>query len=541
MVQEVIAGSDIERKTVEKLKRKLSENADWTDFMKTPVTTWKPIECTLTVGDLEVNCIPLPYTIEAEVEDYLTSSNSASMKPGGILVSEYPENYYSTGVKILDAYEKGASAVILLEKDGLTTRKVVITNPPYVAGNRGLPPPIPIVTLDSRDGLRLVKYLETDQARRARLLVKAEVKSSFGYSVIAGFNGRGEGEIHVSSHHDHWFEGVGDSLVGLKTLERLTSLLSKTRERPNVILISFTAKELGSPSLKPYPWSWGSNYFLEVMNNKSRLENVVFSINIDAVHQPEPIVYYHPSLRKLLIESLPPGWEAVSGGNHYSFDSLSYLKKGIPTILVTTLQRMFSWEIHYSSLDNFENVQVDPIVDSISNFVLRTIMHANPSEIGAQGLFEYLIRDDLSSEYRSLVVKTLQARRLIGDRETMRILTKALTECAALRINEQIHYYAGLGSTVVLVKQVEKIIEKFAEKEGSAYRIMLQRSDGGLYDFLLTDFNKSFAETLLHGVFEDAVGKYEEAFKLDYTFKVLSKFHRIQGDFDGKGEPGRIR
>ncbi|MEM4660736.1 MAG: hypothetical protein QXH84_04265, partial [Thermosphaera sp.] len=127
MVQEVIAGSDIERKTVEKLKRKLSENADWTDFMKTPVTTWKPIECTLTVGDLEVNCIPLPYTIEVEVEDYLTSSNSASMKPGGILISEYPENYYSTGVKILDAYEKGASAVILLEKDGLTTRKVVIT------------------------------------------------------------------------------------------------------------------------------------------------------------------------------------------------------------------------------------------------------------------------------------------------------------------------------------------------------------------------------------------------------------------------------
>jgi len=535
-LSEVIAGSGSELKTIRFLRSQLSEHVDWIDVLKTPVKTWSPVECSIIVDNADFKCIPLPYSLTSETEGYIAFESDFQRGISEIVLMEYPENYFSTSILVHEASRKGASAIILYEREEPAARKIVVTDPPYPSNTPGNPPPIPVVTIDY-GGLNALKdRLKASVRLKATVRVRAELKDSTGYTLIAGINGSGDNEIHVAAHHDHWFEGAGDSIAGLKTLVALAKQLGSVENSVNVVLISFTAKELGSPYMSPYPWSWGSKYFLKVMKNKALLEKTLYSVVIDSVHTGNPTVNYHPSLYKVVAESLKPGWSAVPGGNHYSLDSLSYLLEGIPSMAITTLNNKYSWKIHYTSLDNQVNVNPDLIATELSGFLVKTILLSSPEKIDAKHLWDYVSRDWAPLEFKTIVAKARQAESVIGSRSVLSITTAAFSNCASLRINDHVSFHAGLLSPLLLTQEAENTLSKSL---GEELFISLNLCRGRSYSFVFTKHNKGFMNEVLRKVVDDIVSSLNEDFSREYTFKVLSTFDRIQGDAVGEAGSNR--
>ncbi|QOR94384.1 M28 family peptidase [Thermosphaera chiliense] len=536
-MSEVIAGSRSESKIIRVLRNQLSEHVDWIDVLKTPVKTWIPEECSITIGNTGFKCIPIPYSLKSETEGYLSFEKDLQCGVGDIVLMKYPENYYSTSIRVHEAFRRGASAVILYEEDEALTRKTVVTDPPYPSNTPGNPPPIPVVTVDHEAYRALKDMVKNTSKLKATVRVVTVLKDSIGYTLVAGVNGSRDGEIHVATHHDHWFEGEGDSVAGLKTLVGLAKQLRKVENKAHVVLISFTAKELGSPYISPYPWSWGSRYFLQVMRNKGFLENTLYSVVIDSVHAATPTVYYHPSLYKVFAESLKPGWSAVPGGNHYSLDSLSYLLEGIPSMAITTLNNEYSWRIHYSSLDNRVNVNSDLIAADLAEFLVKTILSSSPEKIDARGLWDHVSRDWFPLEFKAIVAKARQAESVIGSQSVLRIATETFSDCASLRINDRAVFHGGLLSPLLLIQEAGSEIERIIGwKE---FSISLQLCSGRFYSFSFTKINKEFVKETLSKVVDDIVSSLSVEFSRKHTFKVLTTFDRIQGGAVGEAGSNR--
>jgi Iap family predicted aminopeptidase len=532
-LSEVIAGTRSESKIIRGLRSQLSDHVDWIDVLKTPVKTWIPEECSIIIDTEDFECIPIPYSLTSETKGYLVFEENIQPGAGNIVLMRYPENYFATSIRVHEAFRKGASAVILFEKDEHVIRKIAVTDPPTPSNMPGNPPPIPVVTIDHEVFRALERRLRISGGLKATVKVGAILKDSIGYTLIAGINGSGESEVHVTTHHDHWFQGEGDSIVGLKTLLALAKQWRTVENKVNILLISFTAKELGSPYLSPYHWSWGSKYFLQVMRNKALLENTLYSIVIDSVHVNTPTVYYHPSLYKVVVESLKPGWNAVPGGNHYSLDSLTYLREGIPSMAITTLSNEYSWKIHYSSLDNPINVNSDSIAVELSGFLVKTILVSKSEEITVNNLWDYVSLDNYPLEFKTIVAKARQAESVIGLRSILRITTKTFSDCALLRINDHAIFHAGLLSPLLLAEEAGR---RIGEEE---IFLNLQLCSGRSYSFFFARHNKRFVKETLSKIVDDIVSLLSDEFNYEYNFKLFSTFDRIQGGAGGEAGANR--
>jgi len=116
-LSEVIAGTRSESKVIRGIRSQLSDHVDWIDVFKTPVKTWIPEECSITIDTEDFECIPIPYSLTSETEGYLVFEENIQPGAGNIVLMRYPENYLATSIRVHEAFRKGVSAVILFEKD----------------------------------------------------------------------------------------------------------------------------------------------------------------------------------------------------------------------------------------------------------------------------------------------------------------------------------------------------------------------------------------------------------------------------------------
>ncbi|MCD6300632.1 MAG: M28 family peptidase, partial [Staphylothermus sp.] len=341
--KEIITGSKNEDKAVKYLKDKLSEYVDWIEVIPTPVDTWYEEKCVLLCGNTTINCKSLPYTLSIELESepvygYYSGNRIALNKhvDSKIVFIPFPQDPNNTKYVVLKLWREGAEAVVFYDQLPGRYRRIVITGDEDYSFTKGSPPPIPAVSIRKEDYLKIVK----EEPSKCSLKIIANViHNNKGKTLIAGINGKGEKEIHLTAHHDHWFQGFCDNNVGVELLLQMTRLLNKD-SYPNILLISYTAEESGAPNYTSWYWSWGSRYYLSMLNDMNRVDNIIANINVDIIYTSPLSINANPALMKCIEKVMKQYKVRYRGFDHPYFNSFSYTLQGIPALTIHSFNEM---------------------------------------------------------------------------------------------------------------------------------------------------------------------------------------------------------
>lgn len=400
--REIITGTQAEHEATMELKQIFSgKKADNVYLEHVDVMRWSEEECFIEAGGYRIKCYSLPYTLSADIEsqlvfaDYHGESIALPSDPyGKIVVIPYPPDPDDAKFVLLKLYSAGASAVIFYDTLPGRYRRIVVTGVEGYPYNYGAPPPIPAICITKEDYLKL--YMR--RIREARVYVETSIEhGAHGYNVVAVYNGSSEHEIVVSAHHDHWFTGFSDDLLGLEVLVRLADKLEGMGRRYTVVLVSFTAEESGAPGYSGWYWIWGSRRYLENRLVKGDIDYILLDINVDALFTRNVRVAYNPFLHSLVKRLVDRGFVASDSleiENPY-FDSFSFTLYGIPSLTLHTFNEL-RVNYHTNLDDGREN---DPDLDIYTTELvyelIRELSNRSLEEVYSLQWF----RDTYSSHY----------------------------------------------------------------------------------------------------------------------------------------------
>ena len=160
--REIIPGSENEYRVVDKLKNLFREVVDWVKVVNIPTDSWFEEECIVETSDYAFSCRVLPYVgkdvvegnfVEAKlVEDKIVLLDNVEYP---IVFIEFPEELDITKYILLDLYRLGAIAVVFYDKYSGRYRRSVVNGDENYSFKHGSPPPIPAVSIDREDYLKL--------------------------------------------------------------------------------------------------------------------------------------------------------------------------------------------------------------------------------------------------------------------------------------------------------------------------------------------------------------------------------------------------
>lgn len=481
--REIITGSNEERRAVETIVSHFQDHVDWIDIIETPVDTWFEEECVIMGSQETYRCVALPYTRTSRVygkfakgrvndNEVFIETPSEDM----IVFIEYPREHDLAKYVVLELIEKyNVSAIVFYDKTPGLYRRTVVNYSPLYSFESGSPVPIPIVSVDYDSFRKLLEkgdYVEIDVKTRM-------VRNTVGRTVLFGINGGGSGEIHLTAHHDHWFTGFSDNLVGLAILYRLASNLKNSWNGPDLVLISYTAEEFGSPGYASWYWSWGSRYYLELLEAKNYIEKVVADINIDAIYDYPIEIYGNPVLAKC-IDKISDSKSIYRDFDNMDFDSYSYSLYGVPSLTLTSIESLKP--IYHSNYDDGRGFNYT-IIDDTYKRIVEVMKCIGSNEYSFEAFRKYLINsfgDQVPLETKTLVTKTIS---LINNIEFIREITKQFfTTTYTLGLKQE--SISGIFSDILFLKKILNNIEEYRGRVVEAYclneNILYLNTGGGI-------------------------------------------------------------
>ncbi|RLF15723.1 MAG: hypothetical protein DRJ97_03020 [Thermoprotei archaeon] len=429
---ELVSGSSLEEEVVEQLRGSF-EASGWEVKVYSYVSlSWRERYARLQVGDLEAECLAMPYTLSSIAEGglvYVGPWPKEGLEGRVALMDLNSDDLDLAKEQCLAAAEAGASACIFIDPyldDG--SRRIVVTGAEGYGFGRGAPSPIPCASVTRRLGALLRKLAE--EGVKVRVEVEAEVFHGASARVLeATLEGSVDEEVLVTAHHDHWLTGFSDNCLGVAFLLELARLLPRSPRR-RVRLISFGAEEQGSLGFSSWYWIHGSRSYVEHRARRGDLERVEAVLNVDVLARPPLTVGASDfNLQSLLTRAaeaygLTPNVEL---DNPYC-DSYSFTMAGLPACTLHSFDQCIPF--YHSTKDTAEQVHVafirsslSALLDVIVKLAYRRLKVRGPRRLNS--LVDKLRGLNVGQSFISRLKRLALVR---GDRWLASILFKAVSE-----------------------------------------------------------------------------------------------------------------
>jgi len=486
--REVVPGTPEEYEVISVLKNAFEEYCDWVKLVSVPTSSWIERECFIEIAGKIVKCHAMPYVDKAVVEGkavWVRYENGELMIRGGdlngaVAFTPFPEDFDAVNHVVLELAASGVSAVVFYDDVWNAYRRFVVVGSPHYSFTSGSPPPVPVVSVLYSD---VAGYIDSGDLR-VRLYVDAYTKHGLvGKIVVAGINGGGESEVHVTAHHDHWFAGFSDNLVGVEVLVQLAKRAENWRGS-NIVLVSYTSEEIGAPNYASWYWAWGSRYYLRILRENSALDSITANVNIDAVYRQPLEIYANPSL-KPCIDKVAGAYNAVYRGfDHMDFDSFSYTLSGVPAMTITTLNTIKP--VYHSNADDGSTAEPG-IVEKTAELAWRILVCLNAVKPSYKHLIDYVkgkLGDGIPLEGRVLIAKLENLNKLVdSERERIAVATRRLVQVAYIPGFKPVHA-VDLLAVIQLLRDLADRVEDYAGKS-----IRLYSFDTVVFDAVITKYN----------------------------------------------------
>lgn len=405
----VIPGSRLENRIVDDFSIRLREHVDQVYKIDVPLYTWIH-DCSIEVKQEHYPCIHLPYSrldeISFDQSDVIALPEIRSLEDiansirGKIVLLPYPRDQYLTRLYSVILARGDARAIVYYSTQDNIVRAGIVHSSMKIDYSPSMPLDIPVVSIDR---ITMERLLKTGGTLRAM----SRLAESMGKIVLGYVNGVGERSIHILSHHDSLINPrYQSSLIILETLA------GKTRElnmKHNIVLISYTARELGDIEFTSYHYTWGERYLLRVLANRGDLEKLDYAVAIGPLFgKGDLLVKGHDFLLEQIRQY------GVKVNTNYVFsEAYSYIEQGIPSIVVMEA---------YSDLFRNTNITIDhdeftiqarKVIDLVVDFITHFSIDQSSLNKYRQKLLESI--SDLELEERVLFSRTWDLRVLIDD------------------------------------------------------------------------------------------------------------------------------
>lgn len=422
---EIVSGSKQEEKIVKYIYEKLKSYADEVKIHGFNVTMWIDNGSQLYVRSKDreelIKAAALPYTPRSNVEGSIVYAREFGIREskvnveGKIVLTEWAKDPDEAEHQYLEAIEHGALGLILIDNYPSRLRRIVIKGTYGYSHNPSIPPPIPALSIRYEDGLKLRKMISTGNVS---VEIETNVKISFeakGKTVEAIFSGSYEKEkILITAHHDHWFSGVSDNLLGIAFLLWEAEKLRKQKIIREVRIISFGAEECGAPYFTEWYWSYGSRWYVRNVALKYGLDTIYAIYNWDVVGKGK-IVISASGFEYLKFLSKKINHAFLELDNPY-FDSYSFSSLGLPSATINTIGSVM--DIYHTDKDVLEFLDLNTIKEAftLSHKIIHNLTsekHVLDSSINVKVLEKILeseirrgnIKHHVLTKYRNLVKK----------------------------------------------------------------------------------------------------------------------------------------
>jgi len=346
-VRDLMAGDKEERELLLSIASSLDIPFVNLQLQPVHVAVWKDRGTTLEVEGREYQGLALPYSSGGTAEGRVV--DSLDEVEGEVLASEWPRDPDDAKFLVIEALERGASAVVFCGK----SRRIAISSDPYYRDDYSLVR-IPVISVD------LPK--EELVGRRVKLFSDVHIGRGLGYNLVALFGS--PSYVLLSAHHDHWLYGALDDCSGLdvavRAFVKAVEELVGESPRHGLALALFTAEECCGVNFPSFYWAWGSREFIRWVKDVDLIHAV---LNIDVVGRGVERAYSANPLRYLLQDLFP-----LDPPSAY-FDSVSFDSVGVPAATLSSMQDNMDV---YHSPDDKVDVVVPQKLEDLSNKVART-------------------------------------------------------------------------------------------------------------------------------------------------------------------------
>ena len=391
-IGEVVTGSKNERKVIDMLRGFLEDHVEELKLHPINVMSWHGERAEVHIGDIILKATPLPYSPSGDVDGKIVYvGNSIEERglskrdvEGKILLYESFDDVDEIESQYLEALDYGALGFIVFDKYPSVRRKIVIKGEYEYRFGPSTPPPIPAIHLKREDGLKLLKLINSG-LNAARMNVKCHVEhDAMGYNLEAYVLHGREHQILVTAHHDHWFSGIIDNVLGIALLvsliKDLKRKLANLKIKNTLRMVSFTAEESGAPNYAGWYWIYGSRKYVEHLRNKGEIDNIILILNVDALGRSKLDVYISSPILTSLVEKMAGRYvdNLILYDSPY-FDSFSFSYfANIPAITFTSFN--YIAEIYHTDRDNLENVEWN-IIDRAYKALMALVNHVVSSDV----------------------------------------------------------------------------------------------------------------------------------------------------------------
>lgn len=367
---DALAGSERERLDVERIRGFFEDAGLETRYHGIDVILWEHGECRVE----GIECVPIPPTPGGTIDGVLTSDiGSCSDKVLIAPTTSFPDNIWNI---YNEAVEGGARAVIFYDHYPSRYRKIVVSGVwSYGLGVRSSAS-IPSVHIRLEDAVPLIRRFI---GKRISVRSVTRVSMSRGATLEAIVPGKVEGSILVSAHHDRWFDGYRDNMVGVDTLLEIALQSRRLRQpRHEIRLVSFTAEEFGDPGMPAWYWGYGSRVYAA----STKAEDILIALVIDTAHRtPLRISYTSPDHAHRIFGDFALDIELEGYGHPYT-DASSLWVQGIPTITIHNLGDLYP--LYHTDLDVREGYRGFPSI--LGKEILWRLLDLDPVAFNAEAL-----------------------------------------------------------------------------------------------------------------------------------------------------------
>ena len=361
----VLPGSQRELELAESLRKVFKELADSVDYVSVPVYTWN-YECAITVGDVEKPCALLPYSSGVELD---TGPNGVIKAPyeellekdlaGKIVLMEYPKKPEELRVAIYSLAKKNPEAIVLVPGNYL--KADVVLGSPGFSRAPSVPLHIPVLSVDSETALAMLE-------KRFSITASHRLERGSSRILLARVNGSGENDVHVVAHHDALLGSPESASSSL-----LPRFLEKARRADlpvNLVVVSYTARDVGDLEFTEYHYTWGERYLLRILEARGELDKVSYAVALGPLHSTGQLtVHAHPALYDYFARLI-----SRVDFNHMFMESGPYVEHGVAAATITTLPE--TW-IHHNATtqQGINSVEAEKLLEML----LALIREIKPS------------------------------------------------------------------------------------------------------------------------------------------------------------------
>ncbi|MEM1686070.1 MAG: M28 family peptidase [Acidilobaceae archaeon] len=371
-----------------------------------------------------------------------------SFPEGRVAIVNEPQDPDDIKSVVLHASEAGALAVIV---ESESAPRAIVTNGYWGFNYRvGSPTPIPIVIVERGYSSKL------SSNNRISLSIDSRVIESTGYTIEANIPSSSDDIILIGAHHDKWYSGFSDDIIGLAQAIITAKILSESKL--TVRLLSFTAEEYGALGYASWYWAWGSRFYAKQLLDTDLIDKIRVYINYDMA-----------SLDPIIVSGSPQYADLVLAEKRCcecpECDSFSLASIGIPTLCIHSLWSRKSRSIYHTPYDTPDKSDLRLASEAV-NKITKAILEGPKWDYMEKMIAETLGEGPLDARRIAYVILSL-AKRVGWSRlyiELARVALKTI-HYGSYRLDEVNLEAIWFPEVVVYVKLRNDIIKGIAPHE----------------------------------------------------------------------------